>query len=64
MVKILKDTDLETLEANINGIIREEYGMKVKNVNIEYHQGKDYMYNGEICNQWGEYVAVIIFENK
>ena len=64
MIKILRDTSLEALEANINGIIREEYGMKIKDVRIEFHQGKDYMYNGEICNQWFEYIAVLIFENK
>jgi hypothetical protein len=64
MIKILKDYDLQALEANINGTIREEYGMKVKDVKIDLHYGKDYFEDGRICNQWTEYVGVIIFESK
>lgn len=64
MVKILKDTDLQSLEANVNGIIREEYGLNVQDVKIDLHYFKDYYEDGRICNQWTEYVAVITFKNK
>jgi len=64
MIKILKDTSLEALEANIMGIIREESGLKVKDVKVDLHQGKDFYEDGMVANQWLEYVAVIIFENK
>lgn len=64
MVKILKDTDLDALEANINGIIREEYGMIVKDVKVDLHHLKDYYEDGRVCNQWTEYLAVIIFKSK
>lgn len=64
MIKILKNTDLQALEANINGIIREQWGLKVKDVKIDLHYGKDYYEDGRICNQWTEYVGVVIFENK
>ena len=64
MIKILKDDNLEYLEANINGIIREEYGMKVKDVKIDLYYGKDYYEDGRICNQWVDYIGIIIFENK
>ena len=64
MIKIFRDTDLQALEANINGIIREEYGMKVKDVKIDLHYGKDYFEDGRICNQWIDYIAVLIFEDK
>jgi hypothetical protein len=64
MIKILKDDSLDSLEANINGIIREEWGLKVKDVKIDLHYGKDYFEDGRICSQWTEYVGVIIFENK
>jgi hypothetical protein len=64
MVKILKDTDLQSLEANINGIIREKYEMIVQDVKIDLHHFKDYYDDGRICNQWTSYVAVIIFKNK
>lgn len=62
MIKILKDTDLQALEANINGTIREEYGIKVKDVKIDLYYGKDYYEDGRICNQWTEYIGTIIFE--
>lgn len=51
MVKILRDTDLQSLEANINGIIREQYGMTVQDVNIDFHYLKDFYDDGRICNQ-------------
>lgn len=62
MVKILKDTDLSVLEANINGTIREEYGMKVKDVKVEPFMYRDYYEDGRVCNQAVEYIATIIFE--
>jgi hypothetical protein len=64
MIRIVKDTDLQTLEANINGIIREEFGLKVKDVKIDLYYGKDYYDDGRICNQWIDYIGIIIFENK
>jgi len=64
MIRILKDYDLQSLEANINGIIREEYSLKVKDIKIETSYGKDYFDDGRICNQWVDYVGIIIFENK
>jgi hypothetical protein len=62
MVKILRDTDLQALEANINGIIREEFGLRVKDVKIDLYYGKDYYEDGRICNQWAEYIGLIIFK--
>lgn len=64
MIKVFKDSDLQALEANINGTIREEYGLKVKDVKIDLYQCKDYYDDGRICNQWIEYIGIIIFENK
>lgn len=64
MIKIFKDGDLQALEANINGTIREECSLKVKDVKIDLHYCKDFYEDGRICNQWTEYVGVIIFENK
>jgi hypothetical protein len=62
MIKILRDTDLQALEANINGIIREEFGLRVKDVKIDLYYGKDYYDDGRICNQWIEYIGLIIFK--
>lgn len=59
MIKILKSYDLESLETEINTAIQAR---TVKNVNVEFIQGKDYMFNGEICNQWSEFIAIILFE--
>ena len=64
MVKILQHTDLQSLETNINGVIREKYEMIVQDVKIDLHYFKDYYDDGRICNQWTTYVAVIIFKNK
>ncbi|HQJ57212.1 MAG TPA: hypothetical protein PLH46_06185 [Caldisericia bacterium] len=64
MIKLLTDTNLQSLEANINGIIREEYTMKIKDVKIDVQYRMDYYEDGRICNQWAEYLGVIIFENK
>lgn len=64
MVKILRDIDLQSLEANINGIIREEFSMIVQDIKIDCNYCKDYYEDGRICNQWTEYLAVIIFKNK
>ena len=41
MIKILRDDDLQALEANIKGVIREEYGLKLKDVKIDLHYEKD-----------------------
>lgn len=62
MIKILKDTDLVALEANINGTIREECGMKVKDVKVEPFLYRDYYEDGRVCNQVVEYIATVIFE--
>lgn len=64
MIKILRDTNLEALEANINGIIREEYGMIVQDVKVDLHHLKYYSEDGGVFNQWTEYLAVIIFKSK
>lgn len=63
MIKIFKSHDCDVLENTINNYLKENKDKKVKDVKIEFFQGKDYYYNGEICNQWSDYMVVIIFEN-
>lgn len=63
-VKIFNSsTSIKDLEADINKFIEEE-NAEVISINTSITPMHDLFYDGNVCNQWEEYTAVLIYNNQ
>lgn len=63
MVKILTDTYIKTLEVSINEV-KKEIGLPIQSLTITPHNYVDYHADGQVRNQWVDYIAVIVFDDR
>lgn len=59
--------EIEVINANsvheLNMALKQ-ISKQVKSVNVTVNPMHNKFYNGEICDQWNEYIAVIIYETQ